>query len=80
ALPTGRNFHAVDGDVLPTRLGYALGREQAGRVLAKPSAGGSEGVVMWASDAVRDEGVMLAFSLALMGVEPQWNARGVVQG
>ncbi|MGL6080455.1 cobaltochelatase subunit CobN [Methyloversatilis discipulorum] len=80
ALPTGRNFHAVDGDVLPTRLGYALGREQAGRVLARPAAGGSEGVVMWASDAVRDEGVMLAFSLALMGVEPQWNARGVVQG
>ncbi|WP_018412648.1 cobaltochelatase subunit CobN [Methyloversatilis thermotolerans] len=80
ALPTGRNFHAVDGDVLPTRLGHALGREQAARVLARPAAGGSEGVVMWASDAVRDEGVMLGFSLALMGVEPQWNARGVVQG
>ena len=29
ALPTGRNFHAVDGDLLPTRLGYALGARAA---------------------------------------------------
>jgi cobaltochelatase CobN len=27
---------------------------------------------------VRDEGVMVAFTLALMGTEPVWNARGIV--
>lgn len=81
ALPTGRNFHALDGDVLPTPLAQRLGAEQAARVLARGTAGeGSEGVVLWASDAVRDEGVMVAFSLALMGVQPKWNARGIVQG
>ncbi|WP_288380557.1 cobaltochelatase subunit CobN, partial [uncultured Massilia sp.] len=81
ALPTGRNFHAVDGDILPTRLGYGLGErlaaQAADRDKDKPLAG-SEGIILWASDAVRDEGVMVAFSLAMMGAEPVWNARGVV--
>jgi len=81
ALPTGRNFHAVDGDILPTRLGYGLGQrlatQAAGRDAGKEAAG-SEGIILWASDAVRDEGVMVAFSLAMMGAEPVWNARGVV--
>ncbi|MEC4720788.1 cobaltochelatase subunit CobN [Noviherbaspirillum sp. CPCC 100848] len=79
ALPTGRNFHAVDGDILPTRVGYRLGETLAGKAASRgPSAQGSEGVILWASDAVRDEGVMVAFSLALMGAEPVWNARGIV--
>jgi cobaltochelatase CobN len=79
SLPTGRNFHAVDGDILPTRLGYRLGDELATKALAKGrSTQGSEGVILWASDAVRDEGVMVAFALALMGAEPVWNARGIV--
>ncbi|RIX44059.1 MAG: cobaltochelatase subunit CobN [Rhodocyclales bacterium GT-UBC] len=79
SLPTGRNFHAVDGDILPTRLGYRLGDELATKALAKGrSTQGSEGVILWASDAVRDEGVMVGFALALMGAEPVWNARGIV--
>jgi cobaltochelatase CobN len=85
ALPTGRNFHAVDGDILPTRLGYQLGERMAAK--ANPngpgkerdgSTKGSEGIILWASDAVRDEGVMVAFALAMMGTEPVWNARGIV--
>ena len=79
ALPTGRNFHAVDGDILPTRVGYRLGESLAGKAAARDkSAQGSEGIILWASDAVRDEGVMVAFALALMGAEPVWNARGIV--
>lgn len=81
ALPTGRNFHGLDGDVLPTPLAQRLGAQQADRVLARSAAhSGSEGVVLWASDAVRDEGVMVGFALAMMGVQPRWNARGIVQG
>ncbi|HEX8606876.1 MAG TPA: cobaltochelatase subunit CobN [Pseudoduganella sp.] len=85
SLPTGRNFHAVDGDILPTRLGYQLGASLADQAIArsqrdgKPAAG-SEGIILWASDAVRDEGVMVAFALAMMGAEPVWNARGIVTG
>ncbi|MDQ5879756.1 MAG: cobaltochelatase CobN [Pseudomonadota bacterium] len=79
ALPTGRNFHAVDGDLLPTRIGFRLGQDFAARAgKRKQQAEGSEAVILWASDAVRDEGVMVAFALALMGAEPVWNARGIV--
>jgi len=79
SLPTGRNFHAVDGDILPTRLGYQLGSDLAAKAIARaPNAPGSEGIILWASDAVRDEGVMVAFALAMMGTEPVWNARGIV--
>jgi len=79
ALPTGRNFHAVDGDILPTRLGYQLGERMAAKADARDTSGkGSEGIILWASDAVRDEGVMVAFALAMMGAEPVWNARGIV--
>ncbi len=103
SLPTGRNFHAVDGDILPTHLGYRLGSDLATKALARSTshplprpageagrgcphsaegcqgeAPGSEGIILWASDAVRDEGVMVGFALALMGAEPVWNARGIV--
>ncbi|TWI70008.1 cobaltochelatase CobN subunit [Pseudoduganella lurida] len=79
ALPTGRNFHAVDGDILPTKLGYQLGSDLADKSIARSQdARGSEGIILWASDAVRDEGVMVAFALAMMGAEPVWNARGIV--
>ncbi|WP_229487700.1 cobaltochelatase subunit CobN [Pseudoduganella lutea] len=85
ALPTGRNFHAVDGDILPTKLGYQLGANLADKAIARArgdakAAQGSEGIILWASDAVRDEGVMVAFALAMMGAEPVWNARGIVTG
>lgn len=79
ALPTGRNFHAVDGDILPTKLGYRLGEKLALQAVDRNKPlNGSEGIILWASDAVRDEGVMVAFALAMMGTEPVWNARGIV--
>ncbi|MES2553803.1 MAG: cobaltochelatase subunit CobN, partial [Pseudomonadota bacterium] len=79
SLPTGRNFHALDGDVLPTKLGFQIGEAMALKVRARDNVKDSEGVILWASDAVRDEGVMVGFILSLMGVTPEWNARGIVQ-
>ncbi|MCB5188257.1 cobaltochelatase subunit CobN [Methylobacillus caricis] len=79
SLPTGRNFHALDGDVLPTRIGFQIGASMAAKVRERDSVNDSEGVILWASDAVRDEGVMVSFILSLMGIEPEWNARGIVQ-
>ena len=80
SLPTGRNFHAVDGDILPTKIGYQLGEKLAKKSVDRTGKNeqGSEGIILWASDAVRDEGVMVAFALAMMGAEPVWNARGIV--
>ncbi|GJL63286.1 MAG: hypothetical protein NPIRA04_19400 [Nitrospirales bacterium] len=79
-LPTGRNFHALDGSLLPTRLGFALGKELAtkARLEAPASKDGKEAVILWASDAVRDEGAMVAFGLNMLGIEPVWNSRGIL--
>lgn len=84
ALPTGRNFYALDGSLLPTRIGYDIGRQLAEDVLAKdPPAregGDKQGVILWASDTVRDEGAMIAFGMKLLGVRPLWNSRGIIKG
>lgn len=89
ALPTGRNFYALDGSLLPTRVGYDIGSQLASTVLAgdptaiaahRPGEGNKQGVILWASDAVRDEGAMIAFGLRLLGVRPLWNSRGIIKG
>lgn len=80
ALPTGRNFHGLDNSLIPSRLGYALGEQLALEARTRVSAEGKEAVILWASDSVRDEGAMVGFGLALLGIEPQWNSRGIVSG
>ncbi|WP_091644969.1 cobaltochelatase subunit CobN [Aquisalimonas asiatica] len=81
-LPTGRNFHALSGDLVPTRVAWSLGQEMAvdARERGDPEAEGSEAIVLWASDTVRDEGVMIAFGMDMLGVRPKWNSRGIVEG
>lgn len=82
SLPTGRNFHALDGSLLPTRLGYALGKELAAKARLKNPGkkDEKEAVILWASDTVRDEGAMIAFGLDMLGLEPTWNSRGILTG
>ncbi|ODN67453.1 cobaltochelatase subunit CobN [Methylophaga muralis] len=89
ALPTGRNFYALDGSLLPTRVGFDIGQQLAAPVLAgeKGNIEGHEvgdrnkqGVILWASDSVRDEGAMIAFGMKLLGVRPIWNSRGIIKG
>lgn len=80
ALPTGRNFHALDGGVMPTKLAYQLGQELAAEARAESDPAGRSAVVLWASDTVRDEGAMVAFGMSLLGVQPVWNSRGIVAG
>ncbi|WP_019606502.1 cobaltochelatase subunit CobN [Teredinibacter turnerae] len=82
SLPTGRNFFALDSSLIPSRAAWALGQEMAAQARRDnpQSAEKSSALVLWASDVVRDEGVMIAFGLDLLGVEPQWNSRGLVTG
>lgn len=89
ALPTGRNFFALDGSLMPTKLAWETGAALADQVLtgqagvaAHTEAVGAnkQGIILWASDAVRDEGTMIAFGLRLLGVKPVWNSRGIVKG
>lgn len=80
ALPTGRNFHGLDNSLIPSRLGYQLGEKMAVEARRKAKPDGKEAVILWASDSVRDEGAMVGFGLALLGIEPVWNSRGIVSG
>ncbi|MEM7586259.1 MAG: cobaltochelatase subunit CobN [Acidobacteriota bacterium] len=80
ALPTGRNFYAIDGSLVPSRIAHELGVELATEARKSSEVDdGSLGVILWASDTVRDEGVMVAFAMELLGVRPVWNARGILK-
>jgi cobaltochelatase CobN len=86
ALPTGRNFYALDGSLLPTQLGVEVGQQLAAKareenvvVLKKNKVADKEAIILWASDAVRDEGAMIAFGLDMLGVKPVWNSRGIIK-
>ena len=78
ALPTGRNFYALDGSLIPSRLGYEVGVELALLARLNSDEEVSEAVVLWASDVVRDEGAMIAFGLDMLGLKPVWSSRGIV--
>lgn len=81
-LPTGRNFHALSDDLIPTRVAWSLATELAEEAMADKGRqkDESDALVLWASDTVRDEGVMIAFGMKLLGIRPVWNSRGIVKG
>ncbi|KAB7885866.1 cobaltochelatase subunit CobN, partial [Poseidonibacter ostreae] len=82
ALPTGRNFYALDGSLIPSTIGYETGLKLAKEIREKKEKTSSkkEAIILWASDTVRDEGTMIAFGLDLLGVKPVWNNRGILKG
>src|SRR5437762_2292733 len=78
ALPTGRNFYALDASVMPTKISYELAKQLVKDALAKHDKPPEKvGAVLWAVETTRDEGTMLSFILQLLGVEPVWDARGL---
>ncbi|WP_241505818.1 cobaltochelatase subunit CobN [Parahaliea mediterranea] len=82
SLPTGRNFFALDNSLIPSPVAWELGREMAVNARADTAMNPEkrEAMVLWASDVVRDEGVMIAFGLDMLGLAPVWNSRGLVKG
>jgi cobaltochelatase CobN len=79
-LPTGRNFYALDGGLIPSRLGYQVGVDLAVQARAATKAEDADAIVLWASDVVRDEGAMIAFGFDMLGIKPVWSSRGIVKG
>lgn len=82
ALPTGRNFYALDGSLIPSAVGYEVGVKLAQKVRENKHQDirKKEAIILWASDTVRDEGAMIAFGLDLLGLKPVWNSRGILKG
>ena len=82
ALPTGRNFYALDSGLIPSQLGFNTGQQLAIKARAENPIIDKihkEAVILWASDAVRDEGAMIAFGMDMLGVQPVWNRRGILK-
>ena len=82
ALPTGRNFYALDGSLIPSQLGFATGQQLARKARKENPVVDKthkEAVILWASDAVRDEGAMIAFGMDMLGIKPVWNRRGILK-
>ncbi|MEM8981736.1 MAG: cobaltochelatase subunit CobN [Pseudomonadota bacterium] len=77
ALPTGRNFYGLDASLIPNAIAYSIGAELAADT---PPTDGDQAVILWASDTVRDGGVMISFGMHLMGIRPVWNGRGILNG
>ncbi|MDR2612571.1 MAG: cobaltochelatase subunit CobN [Deltaproteobacteria bacterium] len=85
ALPTGRNFYGISPGRLPTREAWRLGQLAADGIIRDYLAGHGEypdkvAVVVWAVEALRNEGVNESTVLALVGVEPVWAPSGLVTG
>ena len=84
-LPTGRNLHNFDPNLIPTHEAWELGKKMAAAALERFSKERGKmpekvGMVLWYGETIRHQGAMESEALYLMGVEPQWNARGVVDG
>ncbi len=83
SLPSGRNLHDFDPALIPTPAACALGRKLGDELLARVRRETGEpakkvSLVLWYGETIRHQGAMECQALYLMGVEPRWNARGVV--
>lgn len=83
ALPSGRNLHDFDPSLIPTRAACELGRKLGDELLKRHrertgSLPEKVSMVLWYGETIRHQGAMECQALYLMGVEPQWNSRGVV--
>ncbi len=79
-LPTGRNFYAVDPRALPSQAAWRVGQQLAAELLARHLAEEQRypemiGIGVWGTSQMRTQGDDIAEVLALLGVEPVWDAQ-----
>ena len=78
ALPTGRNLYAFDDRLIPTKAAWDVGSplaEELIRIKFEEDGEYPEKVafVLWSVETTRNQGVMEAEILRLLGVEPVYN-------
>lgn len=84
ALPSGRNLHDTDPSQFPTKQAWELGKKMANQLIDRyrQEHNGAfperTSMVLWSGETGRHQGTMEAEALYLMGVAPEWNARGTV--
>ncbi|MBL8210453.1 MAG: cobaltochelatase subunit CobN [Bryobacterales bacterium] len=82
ALPSGRNLHDFDPTRIPTKEACTVAKRLAdGMVTSYKATHGAYpekiAMVLWYGETARHQGVLECQALALLGVEPVWNNRGV---
>ena len=85
AIPTGRNFYGFSPAKVPSKAAWEVGKRAAEQMirekLEKEGAYPQKvGVVLWATETTRNEGVNESTILYLIGVEPVWDATERVTG
>ncbi len=82
-LPTGKNFYSIDPAIIPTPAAWEVGHTLADQMVERyikeegkyPE---SVGIVVFATDTMKTGGDDIAYILWLLGLRPQWSARGGV--
>lgn len=85
SIPSGRNLHDFDTNLIPTKAAWELGKMMSDQTLARFKAETGRfpekvSFVLWYGETGRSHGATESEAMYLMGVEPKWNARGVVDG
>ena len=80
-FPTGRNFYSVDSRALPTPAAWTLGKKSAERLVQRYRQDHGKWptamlLSMWGTANMRTGGDDIAQALALLGVQPTWDAKG----
>ncbi|QUS61365.1 cobaltochelatase subunit CobN [Synechocystis sp. PCC 7339] len=78
-LPTGRNFYSVDIRAIPTETAWDIGRRAAETLIEKYTQDHGEypqtlAISIWGTSTMRTGGDDIAQVLALLGVQPVWDA------
>lgn len=79
AIPTGRNFYGFSPAKVPSKAAWEIGKRAAEQMIAEKLEKEGRypdkvGVVLWATETTRNEGVNESTILFLMGLEPVWDA------
>lgn len=85
AIPTGKNFYGFSPAKVPSKAAWEIGKRAAVQMIKEKQKKEGRypdkvGVVLWATETTRNEGVNESTILYLMGVEPVWDATERVTG
>ena len=85
AIPTGKNFYGFSPAKVPSKAAWEIGKRAAEQMIAEKLGKGGKypnkvGVVLWATETTRNEGVHESTILHLIGAEPVWDKTERVTG
>jgi cobaltochelatase CobN len=85
AIPTGRDPYSFDAETAPTREAWVIAQRLGDELIKKYREKNNSyprkvGFVLWASEILKNHGVLEAEILYLMGARPVWNSKSRVAG